>query len=314
MTGVSPESPGNIFRSEAGGRSYANISRIALEAAPAEGAPHVEAWNRIPEAKRDSFTYKVLGEFAPQVAEAVGVRLVERANTVGVWQQTANPNTVFEVVGTPEGALRFARAGAYVFGQNEAWAQRSATKPKANAIGLDIEAPAGYDFNKPVDVKRFWKDSGLEAVPGLGASRVNLADGVKVRVLFDRDLANLSQAAVKDGRDATILAGPALKALAASPLEGVPYTLSAVDLQKAIHDWKADSSGKTHLQGLERKAGGELLRLLRSVQESYLREADGPAEARGAETGQLGVSAPAQEVAPPPSGGTLGALIQGRVP
>jgi hypothetical protein len=307
MTGTPPEKPGNIFQSDTGGRSYANISRVAVEAAPGEGAPLRAVWDQIPEERRTEVTYRVLNEGVEDVARTVGVTLRKRMDTEGGWEQWKNPNGVYEVVSTPDGAERFARAMAYVYQQSEVWAHRTATKTKANAFAMDIVAPESFDLSKPGEVARFWKESGLEAVPGLGFSHVQVRDGAdRVRIIFERDLGNLSQAAIDDGRDFDILAGAARSALESGPLTGWEIERRPLNLRKAVHDWKGDASGTGHRQGLDRRAGvvEQLDRIAQRAAQSYRREAEaGRAPSRGA--------GPSQEVAPssPASGLTLGALM-----
>lgn len=295
MTGVKPEGPTAIFRAEAGGRSIANISRVAVEAAPGEGAPRLALWEKVPEERRAEATYRSLRDVAGDVATFAGVSLANRDATVGGWEQYKNPNVVFEVVGTPEGALRFAKAMGYVGQQTEAWAQRSTIKDRANAFGLDIIAPKGFDLSSTKDVARFWTESGLEAVPGLGFTPIRGKSGYRLRLVFERNVEGLSQAARQDGRDFTTLADRALKAIEASPLSGIEYEARPLDLRKAVHDWKEDPNGEGHLQGLGGRARGELDSLSRRVEESlrgFIGEAGAGGRPRGGEP--PAVTSPAQ--------------------
>lgn len=311
MTGASPEGPGNIFQSESKGRSVANISRVAVEAAPGEGSPLMPAWEAIPEAKRAEATYRILNEHAGSIADTVGVKLRRAEPTVGVWQQYSNPNVTFEVVGTPDGALRFAQGMAYAAGQSEVWAHQSVIRDRANAFAMDIKAPESFDLTKPAEVTRFWSESGLAQVPGLGAAKIQARDGDhRIRVIFDRD-PGLSDAARQDGRDFDTLASAAKLALEASPLEGWSYRAVPLGLRKSVHDWKGDASGQGHLRGLDRRPGAvaELDRIARRVAESYRREGAGQAGAES-EAGVVAVPDSAQGLTlrqligqPPPGGG-----------
>lgn len=336
MMGDRPEQPGSIFLGEAGGRTYPNVSHSTIEAAPGAGTDVGRFWESIPEAKRSQFTYSTVQQYAPEIARWAGVALRERFPSVGVWEQgTPAPNVGFQVVGTPEGAVRFAKAMAYAFRQTEVWVHRSATRPNANAVAVDIKAPEGYNLNKPGEIERFWRDSGLADVPGIGASQVRVLDGDVLRVIASRNLVGMSstlpppigkgkqriqyqgprgsKAMIEEGRDFEALAAPVTDALAKSSIKEIEYTLRGLDLRIAHNDWTAKEgrNGEAHLQGLEGRGRAGLDDIARRVVESYRLAAEpysaGARRGRGRlRDDQLrGV-----EEAPPPPG-SLGSLIGG---
>jgi hypothetical protein len=239
-------------------------------------------------------TAGVLSDITPEVARLSGVRILDKADQVGGWEQFENPNGVVEILATPEGALRAAQVFGRVLEQSEVWAQRRAPKSRANATGVDIESPSGYNFGRRSDVLRFWR-SALGQEPGLGASVVRAADGTPILRVIAEDAATVERtrtALDRWGKENNL---------------DVSATPNPVEVQKSVNDWRRYPDGRSHLEeafGVDRGAVDGLARRAKESLRNRV-EALEAAEAIPVPEGAPGaprrpVAAPTEAPRPPP--------------
>jgi len=331
MFGDVAEGPRDIFAP--------NLSHIAVEVAPGAGSALEAVWNQIPEGKHAAITARVLDEIVPEAAKLSGVRIIDKADQVGVWQQFDNPNGVVEILSTPEGALRFAKVLGHALQQSEVWAQRVVGKSRKTATGVDIGSTSGYNFGSRADVRRFWQEA-LAQEPGLGASVVRDAKGSPIlRILAEDGPYGVYDSKVKAVTQADLLTerlptdtrkkdayrveslgekwvvaeteGARVRRVLAAVDKWAgdreyEYSLPNVEVLKSINDWSVNHAGEAHRTGLRGVEGEVLDGLARRAEESLRRNVGRSAEAeervyREPEPGgpRRGVDDPPQPRGPP---------------